>query len=175
MRKRFKKATLAISIGAIVIIVIAFVVLGLGLVLTRTIFKGAEQQIPEIFEIAKLGKEPTADTPLTVRKDISIKRGDSKQLDVGYYNRDIGGYTDVEISIMGCVSVATGNEINESDMPTISSLKQNVDSGEAVGYLVYLKEGKKLHAGEYLCKIIAIAEGEDSPYETVQVSLTVTT
>ncbi len=180
MKKRFKKATLAISIGAIVIIVIAFVVLGLALVLTKTIFKGATEQIPGIMDIADLGKEPTAETPLTVRKDISIKRGDEKQLDIGFYNRRESTAEDVEISIESCLSVATGLEVNESDMPSIRSLKRNVETSEPAGYLVYLKEEKKLPAGEYLCTIVAVTKStdptiEDDVHATQQVSLTITT
>lgn len=188
MKKRYKKATLAISIGAIVIIVIAFVVLGLGLVLTKTIFGKAKEAIPGIFEVAKLGKEPTAEVPLTIRKDISIKRKDTKPLDVGFYNTGISLLPDVEIDIRDCLSVATGMGVDEelaegeeSKAPTIRSLKQDVEEGEPIGYLVYLKENG-LATGEYLCKIMAVDKkgtpediADDEIFESEQISLTVTT
>ncbi len=175
MKKRSKRGTLSISIGAIVIIVIAFVVLGLGLVLTKTIFQRATSEIPEIFDIAKLGKEPTAESPLTVRGEISIKRKATKELDVGYYNTDRESHLNVSIGIKNCLSVATGEDVSGTDAPIVVSREQEAPNSEPIPYLIFLKE-KGLDTGEYICEIVAMTKGdtEDEVYERVQVSLIVT-
>lgn len=178
MKKRYKKATLDISIGAIVIIVIAFVVLGLGLVLTKEIFSRARGEIPEIFEVAKLVKEPTADTPLTVKKEISIKRGGTEKFDIGFYNNKKSTLENVTISIQSCLSVETGLAEDASNIPVMTSVAQNVASSTPAGYLVYLKEQRKLDAGEYICEVVAKKKDSNLPediYEKVQISLTITT
>ena len=179
MRRWNKKATLAISIGAIVIIVIAFVVLGLGLVLTKTIFGGAKEKIPEIFAITKLGQEPTAETPLTVPDAIDIKRNSEKELEIGYYNKEVDTHENVEITIDRCQAVTAGISISNETQPSMTSLKQNVDFGTGVGYKVVMTENG-LTPGRYVCLIIAKGPNPTDAtvieeWETKQIFLRVTT
>lgn len=157
MRRWNKKATLSISIGAIVVIVIAFVVLGLGLTLTQTIFGGAKEKIPEIFAITKLGQEPTAEIPLTVPDAIDINRKSEKELEVGFYNKDIETHYNVSINVKTCKSVTTGEDIIET--PVVTSLDQNVGASDGIGYKIVLKE-QGLAAGRYVC--VVTAEGPAS-------------
>jgi hypothetical protein len=176
MRKsKFKKATLSISIGAIVVIVIAFVVLGLGLTLTKTIFGGASEKIPGILDIGEIGKEPTSENPLTIDDNIIIKRLSDKELKVGFYNRGIDTAEQVEIALGSCVSVDPNINVTGKE-PTVTSIKQDVEGSEGVGYQIFIRENG-LNAGNYLCAAAAEGMLGDQPevFETKQVTLKVTT
>src|SRR3990167_5324776 len=98
-----KKGSLELSITAIVVIVIAFVVLGLGLSLTRTIFKGAEQKLPEAFAVTQLEAEPTSENPITVQQTVEIDRGKQKTLNIGFYNSKNGKVDNAQFNINNCI------------------------------------------------------------------------
>jgi len=149
-----KKGALSLSVSAIVIIVIAFVVLGLGLTLTKTIFTGAKEKLPEAFALTELEKEPTSETPLTVPDTIAIKRGKTKTLGIGYYNKDVQGYKDVVLDITDCYSVGETAVTNET-MPSVTSIAQDVGGSEAAAYKVIIKENL-LSPGQYVCTMAAI-------------------
>lgn len=164
-----KKGTLALSITAIVVIVIAFVVLGLGLSLTRTIFKGAEEKLPEAFAVTKLEAEPTAANPITISQTIEIGRNDEKTMTVGFYNRDINTADDATFVIDSCLDVL------DDEKPIMKSIPQNVGANTATGYSVKLTENG-LAPGTYICTL-AVCKNDDcetqEPYETEQFFLRV--
>ena len=152
-----KKAALSLSINAIVIIVIAFVVLGLGLTLTKTIFAGAREKLPEAFSLTELEKVPSSEDPLTITSRISIKRLKTKEISVGYYNKDPDMHGNVRLDIPSCYAVGEMN-ITPEQMPKVTSIAQDVGGSSAVGYKIIIKENGFL-SGQYVCELVA--EGTD--------------
>ena len=89
---RNKKASLEISIQAIVIVVLAMTLLGLGLGFIRGMFKGitgVQEQITEDVR-AKIGRQliESEEKVAFPRSEITIKRGDSIVFDVGIRNKE---------------------------------------------------------------------------------------
>lgn len=164
-----KKGTLALSITAIVVIVIAFVVLGLGLSLTRTIFKGAEEKLPEAFAVTRLEAEPTPGNPITISDRIEIGRGKTKELTIGYYNTDADPHPGVFLAITGCQASALAAQevISEETLPSMTSISQDVNPSEAVAYKVILTENGLLGGFNYICTIAATSDPAD-PAQTWQ-------
>ena len=172
-----KKAALSISIEAIVIIVIAFVVLGLGLTLTKTIFFGAQEMLPGVFDLTKLEQQPTSENPLIFSKTVEITRNKQKTMDVGYYNKDISTHLNVSINIKNCQPTEEV-PVTNTTIPVIKSLMRNVPGSTGVGFVIVLKE-RGLSPGIYLCNVVA--EGPDpitgasTEWEVKQITLQVTT
>lgn len=162
-----KKGTLALSITAIVVIVIAFVVLGLGLSLTRTIFKGAEQKLPEAFAVTQLEAEPTSENPITISQTVEIGRNDKKTMTVGFYNADTMSAEDATFAITDCLDVT-------ENKPEVSSISQKVSPNTAAGFSIILTENG-LAPDTYICTL-AVCKGDDcaDPYEAKQFFLAVT-
>lgn len=183
MIARSKKGSLSLSISAIVVMVIAFVVLGLGLSLTRTIFKGAEEKLPEAFAITKLEAQPTASNPVTITGTITIGRKQSKTMDIGFYNKGSGTATGATFSMVECLQKG-GTQVS-TNLPTIASISANVGASESKGYSLILNENG-LAADTYICtigvkcgatdctKTDAILIGSSYYYETKQFFLKVT-
>lgn len=142
-----KKATLALSITAIVTIVIAFVVLGLGLSLTRTIFKGAEEKLPEAFAVTKLEAEPTSANPITIAQTVEIGRGSSKTMSIGYYNRGSGTAYGATFDIVSCLD---NQRTPVTNSPTLASTSVDVGPSSSAGYSIILNE-EELPEGTYIC------------------------
>ena len=86
-----KRASLEISIQAIVIVVLAMTLLGLGLGFIRNMFKGisgVQEQVTEDVR-AKIGRQliETDEKVAFPRSEINIKRGDSAIIEVGIKNK----------------------------------------------------------------------------------------
>ena len=183
MIARSKKGSLSLSITAIVVMVIAFVVLGLGLSLTRTIFKGAEEKLPEAFAVTKLEAQPTASNPITITGTVSIGRKKSKTMDVGFYNKGSGTATGATFTMVECLQKG-GTKVSKN-LPTFASISANVGASEAKGYSLILNENG-LAADTYICtigvkcgatdcsKTEAVSIGSSYFYETKQFFLKVT-
>lgn len=144
-----KKGDLSLSITAIVVIVIAFVVLGLGLSLTRTIFKGAEQKLPEAFAVTQLEAEPTSQNPITIQDTVEIDRNKQKTLKIGYYNRQAKTAENAQFTLINCLNNA-GQDA--TPLPSVASPVETVSASDAKGFSLIIKENK-LEAGTYICTI----------------------
>jgi len=158
-----KKGSLELSIQAIVIIVIAFVVLGLILNFVRGgIGKGGDD-FDDIIDANKLVNPPTAANPLTF-SDVSIKRNEVKSLEVGYYNRDSDAHKDVKLRISTCIASkdVEKNSIKTdgSTLPTINSISHDIEPSTSVGFKVLFKENGLLGGSTYICKLEAVS-GEE--------------
>ncbi|MBW2966655.1 hypothetical protein KY342_06140 [Candidatus Woesearchaeota archaeon] len=172
-----KKAALNLSVQAIVILVIAFVVLGLALTLTRYIFGVAQEKAGRAIDIIELESKPTSDNPITIPKKVIIAKGDSKEMDIGVYNIKDTPYTSATLGIIRCIrTIGEDREVVEEDLPSMVTVEQTIESSDSAAYRAYLTENDKLTAGNYIC-IIAVYDsiaGSAEPYYTEQFSLVVT-
>ncbi|PIN76190.1 hypothetical protein COV17_03090 [Candidatus Woesearchaeota archaeon CG10_big_fil_rev_8_21_14_0_10_36_11] len=168
-----KKGSLSLSITAIVVIVIAFVVLGLSLSLTRTIFKGAEDKLPEAFAVTQLEAEPTSANPITIQQTIEISRNDEKTMSVGFYNKDTNTATAAAFVVTECLDKAkTPVDLK----PEMASISQDVPANTAVGFSLILTENG-LAPGTYICTLGVCKDGDcdtTPAYQEKQFFLTVT-
>ncbi|MBI2151675.1 hypothetical protein HYU21_03060 [Candidatus Woesearchaeota archaeon] len=170
---RNKKGDLSLSITAIVIIVIAFVVLGLSLTLTRAIFKGAGQKLPQALALTELESKPTNENTITIPQEVEIRRGEEdKTMSIGYYNKNEFVAKGAKFYISECSKGTEKYDQNSPQLPTVVSIPQNVEPSGSVGYNVIITE-KELFAGKYICKIevrcepTAIPSGESCPVNII--------
>ncbi len=174
-----KKGSLDLSITAIVVIVIAFVVLGLGLSLTKTIFKGAQEKLPEAFELTQLESQPTSENPITIKDHIEMSRGKAEEVKIGYYNQDADTHKSVYLKITSCKASdpQAQAKITPETLPTLTSIDQDVGPSEAGAYKVIFKENGLLGGFNYICTVAAVSGDPASPsiWQKKQFFLYVTT
>lgn len=149
MRFRNKKGDLALSVNAIVIVVISFVVLGLALTLTRSIFKFAGERAESVIPLTELEAKPTPENPITISDTVAITRGGKQTLSVGYYNKNDFEARKARFSIYNCQN-DQGRDVSEDKRPAISSPSETVKASEAKGYKIILTENN-LDSGTYIC------------------------
>lgn len=174
MRKNMKKrGALELSVNSIVIMVIAFVVLGLILTFTRMIFKTAEEKTVGAFAITDLETKPTAENPITFPRTVNIKKDGKETMKIGFYNRGSDTAEAAVFNISSCVG-EDGEGITEN-APSIVSLPQTVGPSESVAYNIVLKDNGGLAGGaNYICIINLVKQGDASKiYETQQLFLKV--
>ncbi|MBI4440867.1 hypothetical protein HY639_01750 [Candidatus Woesearchaeota archaeon] len=180
-----KKGDLALSVNAIVIVVISFVVLGLALTLTRSIFKFAGERAESVIPLTELEAKPTPDNPITISDTVSITRNGKQTLSVGYYNKNDYPAVNARFSMAICQD-EDGETIDADKRPIITSPAQTTKASEAKGYKIILTENG-LESGVYICTVMVhkanidvtldqLGErGEDKPvYDTKQFFLKVT-
>ncbi len=149
---KFKKASLALSVNAIVVVVIAFVVLGLALTLTRTIFKGASEQIPGALQLTALQAQPTSDNPITLSDTLHLKAKGKLEVDVGYYNKGPNPVSAGKFKITGCESEdSTNAPVVATTLPTAISRSEAVPVAESKAYKLIIKENGLTAGYTYIC------------------------
>ena len=163
-----RKASLNLSINAIVVLILAITMLGLGLGFIRTMFKGATSKLGSAVEGVSLKNPADASNPLTMDEKIDIKQGGENQIEVGIYNKLSDEQTNVAIAIESCRD--TGN----IEMPSVPNLAappiRSLPTGESAGYkaILSLKGNRDYLVGNtYICSIEA-SSSETTPLESFQ-------
>ena len=188
-----KKGDLALSVNAIVIVVISFVVLGLALTLTRSIFKFAGEKAESVIPLTELETKPTAENPISIPETLSISRSGSLAQSIGYYNTNPFTASKARFSLFDCIFTdkEEGKERSvlldfPDKLPQVISPAQDVGPSQAKAYKIIINE-KGLTGGiKYICKLVVhsrdmnqIAEDdldkreEGKVYETKEVFLNV--
>ncbi|MCK5630534.1 MAG: hypothetical protein KAI26_07985 [Nanoarchaeota archaeon] len=169
MRKNMKKkGALELSVNSIVIMVIAFVVLGLILTFTRTIFKFGTEKTTGIFEATSLETQPDAENPLTLPDTVSVKSGGKKTMNVGFYNRNPYQAVDAKFGIYDCqdesgdsmeVIATVLNEDKSAIIPTITSSWQTIEGSESKGYKIIITDNGLPSGQLYICTVVVYKNG----------------
>ena len=164
-----KKAAMELGISTVVMLVIAIVIIGGGIVFIRGFFDKGTGSLDNAFDLADFGLSPTPANPLVLTDGtIGIKTGRTDVVRVGFYNR----HSDTK-----AVSIGFGNCITTVDTtsacgpanpkPTIRVLPENVEVGSAAPFGTQVtarcdnstatgaSTGGNLPAGTYTCSLIA--------------------
>ena len=175
MRKNMKKkGALELSVNSIVIMVIAFVVLGLILTFTRTIFKFGTEKTTGIFEATSLETQPDAENPLTLPDTVSVKAKGKKTMNVGYYNRNPYLAVNAKFGISDCQD-ESGNSMEiiagelgknrDEIIPTITSAWQSIEGSESKGYKIIITDNGIPSGRLYICTVVVYNNDEvEFPY-----------
>jgi len=170
-----KKGSLGMSINAIVMLVMAMALLGLGLTFIRGMMGGATGKLGGAIDAADLSEPPTPQNPVTMDRTVKVKQGKSTTLKIGFYNADSEEANDVYPYFPSGACKASSAEEFE---PNLVALPQTVPTGESVAYEVILDmNGVNLGStsvppGTYACSL-DIGD-ETTPVETKQFFLEIT-
>jgi hypothetical protein len=197
-----KRASLELSVNAIVIFVLAFSMLGVGLYVTNLIRENVGSGITSVVNIQDLKSPPSAEDPITISREVTLKKGKEIKLDIGYYNKETREAANAKIGISQCIS-PDGTDIpfeKQAGAETTNSIlvvspTANVGASEGKGYKIKLADNSdnadddfKLITGSYVCTMIVYdsvggsyndgwgefpTEGNGNPYEEKQFFLNV--
>ncbi len=195
-KRMTKKASLQLSINAIVVLVMAMVVLGLGLSFIRNLIGQGENQLGKTIDNIDLNLPASATDRITIPSEISLKRGGSTEVEVGFYNinsnglmaspalcKESGGKYKVGGSGWKLECVDTKKQKINDKQIVISAPAAKVESGTAEGFLAIISDGcqnlgdsytdcksNKLKSGDYVCsiKIYGSKDGELTSEESLE-------
>lgn len=98
-------------------------------------------------------QEPSPQRPLLIKHI----QGISKKIvaDLGYYNKRSTPVNNVLFAFEKCIDKQE-RAIEETSLPTILSLKKNVESADWNSFRIIIKIPPALNTGEYICNFVAI-------------------
>ena len=167
-----RKADLNMSINAIVVLILAITMLGLGLGFIRTMFKGATSKLAGAVESASLKNPADSSNPLTIDRQIQVKAGSSERIEIGYYNSGVAEVTGVKLALTGCQGDAV---LTVTDPFTLNTLASGaVKAGESTGYNGILAVKSGVPKGTYICQIATTPSGASTSDQSAQFFLEVT-
>ncbi|MBI1970537.1 hypothetical protein HYS47_02220 [Candidatus Woesearchaeota archaeon] len=162
-----KKASLNLSINAIVVLILAIVMLGLGLAFIRNVFGGATEKIKSGLENVDIRTPASSDNPITIA-DVTMKRTAETRVEVGVYNGDVTPKSNIKLQISECTD-SQGNAIANNPIiaaPPHPSLQPSVGTGFRAIFSWEDASNRAPPTGTYVCTIEAL-EGTTS-FETAQ-------
>lgn len=170
-----KKASLSLSINAIVVLVIAIVVLGIILGLVQQWFKKAGGEVPKLLEVPIPGLEADANDPFKMTSEVVVKTGETTKVQASYYNKAISTKTNVSLSLMSCKSVL-GADIPAAELPVLVTIAAPaVEASTNKGFEVIMNtatEAGKVRPGEYLCQMAVISDEGTEEVDTFTLKVT---
>ena len=144
-----------LGIEAIIILVIAMVLLGLGIAFISGFFKIGTAKLTEPFNAIQFGCDPNANDPIKViPSEISFPEGSAaQQIKVCFYqDSTLSAASKVDLNMIAanCKSTTAG-----ATAPTLVSVSQAVPKGQIGGYNVLLQPVANTKAGVYICTLEA--------------------
>ena len=173
-----KKASLNLSINAIVVLILAITMLGLGLTFMRNIFGGATKEFTKVSgEVEKQMIEQMKESTRTVslsRPKINIKVGETEQIFLGLKNDE---QSDKEFQIDSVNCNALGSSVlvcaTSGGTVTIEALLGTpipVSGGEVRVLPINIKAGTNAVEGTCFCTV-DVAAGSDQ--ESIELTIDV--
>lgn len=166
----FKGKGLAIAgiVLGVVGIILPFFLSGLGLTLIKTIFIGAQEQIPTALELTALEAQPSAANPITLSGTVKIKSGGTYSVNVGYYNKMGRRAENAVFDIASCF----GEDGKLYEGLEIINLPQDVEPGKAASYNLIFEEKEEFPSGIYICNLQVVNDKRKTEvYETKQINV----
>jgi len=180
--KRYKLGSMQLSIEAIIILVIAIVLLGLGIGFIKQFFgKGSESLLGK-FEPLKEDCDVNANSPL-IPKEITLKQGESIQTKICVYNNQEKKVKNAVFKFLKCVGpdgvpILSDEGANKyapnlkDDVLVINALGQDIERNRFSGYKVSITAGPSgtttdsSQLGTYICNIVVTDEACINPTQT---------
>ena len=173
--KSSRKASLDLSVNSIVVMVIAFVVLGLILTFTRGIFSFGQGQLSQIQNVVDLAEKPDSGNPI-VPRSMNLETIAGQKISMGFYNTGSTSLNSVELEFKDCIGTKSdGGSFTGSSatIPVLSMIKTGaVGASKSVGITALINNKDKLPKGDYVCSV-QTKGSTPNPAISVQVSVKV--
>ncbi|MFH1174270.1 MAG: hypothetical protein V1725_04000 [archaeon] len=139
-----KKGSLELSVNAIVVLVMAIAVLGLGLAFIRGLIQKGQEKFDTIISGTELENPARADRPYIVQTEVAIKKGGFEKILGSVYNTGSAPMT-VTPSFEGCIGLA------DTDIMVTTGTDLPVPEGQAIGFRAGVNVAAGVTAGQYTC------------------------
>jgi hypothetical protein len=163
-----KKASMSLSVNAIVVLVLAFALLGVGIVFVNFLKNTLFEQTGTALGLHQLENPPSHDRPLTFPETINVRQGGRASFQVGFYNKESFQVEDATVRISKCIKAGENDPMDSE--PEVTTLKYDeLGPSEAVGYKIYVDLTddpikSDYVKSEYICTIQIYKTGSDDDY-----------
>ncbi|MBN1645978.1 hypothetical protein JW868_02975 [Candidatus Woesearchaeota archaeon] len=149
-----KKGSLSLSVNAIVVFILAFAMLGVGIYFVNIIRDNIGSGALAVFDANELPNPPTADKPITMPTEITIKGGATEKYDIGFYNVGPDDATDATPVIKACYGDGNTTDEAQADRPFIISSFATVPKYESKAFPIKIKTSDDLESNKtWVCTL----------------------
>ena len=155
-----KKGSMQLGINAIVVLIIALAILGLGMSFITKLFGSSSEKFSNIIDSSELPFSADSGNPLVFEAtDVTIKAGKNTKLKAAVYNFLS---SDSEV-IIGDTEGNFFSCLDNGELVDITMLSgmQTVASGEQGAFALIIEAGE-VDSGTYICTVTATLGDEDS-------------
>ncbi len=148
--RKYKKAGLELSINAIVILIIALIVLGIGVLFVRGMFGKISAKVTTSITDTEVTKPATPDDPMTLDpSQVSISKSQlttGAQIIISGYSATT--YSDSGPRITSCTGLPT------ADVPTLTAADQSMIAGKPANWKTILKLAAGNSGDTGICTVV---------------------
>ncbi|MBN2053251.1 hypothetical protein JW756_07135 [Candidatus Woesearchaeota archaeon] len=160
-----KKGSMELGINAIVILIIALALLGIGIAFITKLIGGSQAKFEGFIEQSKLPVNADADNPLMFDPaSVDVKAKKTAEVIVVVYNSLT---TEAEVSLSVRDGICTDDTGGQTEEISIVSAPKTMKSGMEGGFKALIRAGD-IVAGTYICDIVASMSGTSETDEFSQ-------
>ena len=166
-----KKGSMELGINAIVVLIIALALLGLGIAFVTKLFSSSQSKMVRIIDRTELPIHADALNPIVFdTSNLQIKAGKQEVLIVSVYNDDIYDTTETYIQHFGqCVdnaNAAAGTRV------IITSPSQTIPSNSDAGFSVIVKPlATEVKGTSFICTVGVMVSSPNVPLHQISKQL----
>jgi len=151
-----KKGGMELSINAIVILIIAMVVLGIGILFIRGLFSKSAEKLTTAISSQEIANPATPDQPIAADREVLISRTNpTKTIKLSVFNVGNDIAKGIIVNMSNCVS--SGASLSIADY-SLRTSEQNIPKNSYVGYQAIVKFNPSANISQgdtIVCKIFA--------------------
>lgn len=143
-----KKGSLSLSVNAIVTFVLAFAMLGFGLLIINNLRDETGGAVQNVFNLDDLQSPPTSQNPIVVDDAIRLKKSDTKNYKIGVYNNRDNSISDTFPQFSDCTSgLSGGTQIK------VVGLNGNIAPSDSLVFQVNIVTEGVVNTGSFVCNL----------------------
>ena len=172
--KTNKRASMQLSINAIVILVMAMAVLGLGLAMVRGLLGDGVTRLEDAIDGVNLQQTATSGEPLANINTLSVQRGSTTSVFISYYNEDDDDCVTGAQMNLSCQYIDDSdpdNPVETTIFDSVNSLSVPAEKGRATTLGAEFETKSNVDIREYLCTVSVICGGNSAISEATRVQV----
>jgi hypothetical protein len=169
-----KKGGMELSINAIVILIIAMVVLGIGILFIRNLFAKSGEKLTTAISSQEIKNPATPETPLVADREVNIQMSKpTKTIILSVFNPSVNTASGVNVSMSNCVAGISTLK-NDASGYSFKTALQDIPANRYVGYqaIVTFNASQLSTDDTIVCKLMAFETGA-TKYWTTNATTTV--
>ena len=149
-----KKGSMELGVNAIVILIIALAILGLGIAFVTNLFGSGSEKLGSIINNADLPIHANPSEPVKFEtNDLSIKKGKRDHIKISVYNNGFATDSDnIDLSLSNCKDSSNNDA---SSLISLAAPSQKIILGSDGGYSVVFTVDDGATPNSYICTLEA--------------------
>jgi hypothetical protein len=148
-----KKGSMELGVNAIVILIIALAILGLGIAFVTNLFGSGSDKLGDIISNAELPVHADPGQPVKFEtNEMNIKKGKRDNIKVSVYNNGFASDNEeISLALTSCKDSSN----NEANGISIAAPGQRISPGSDSGYIVVFTVDGNSEPDTYICTVEA--------------------